>query len=235
MIYIIGDDTGGNDQKYYVSYMIYEEGAGWLRQNIKSAVDAVSRITGEFSRFHFRELINSFQVKKREYYNTIDGKLCNSKESVIEGVVTTFVDLFEQLLKNNIILPKLVVSKLSDTSWKQELDKNILFSLSNSKKDETLLPLLNAHQCMKLLKPYGIDEELCFISDLSGNCEKDIVYKTPLNGNEEIKIRFQSSKEDPLLQMADFLAYSYNRFKKQDSGDIFNRHTRSIVKYYEEI
>ena len=213
--------------------MIYEEGVDWLRENIQSAVDAVARITGKFSRFHFRELINLFQVKEKAYYNTVNGKLCNSKESVIEGAVTAFVDLFERLRKNNVILPKLIVSKLSDNTWQQELDKNILFSYSNAKKEEILLPLLNAHKCIKLLKSYGIGEEVCFISDLAGVCAKDVVYDTPLN--EKIEIHFQSSKEEPLLQMADFLAYTYNRFKKQDYDDMFNRYTKSITKYYTEI
>ena len=94
MIYIIGDDTGNNDQKYYVSYMIYEEGIEWLRQNIQLAVGAVENILGEFPRFHFRELTNLFKVGKISSFNTNHGKLCNSKESVIEGVVSTFVDLF---------------------------------------------------------------------------------------------------------------------------------------------
>ena len=215
--------------------MIYEKGVDWLRKNIQLAVDAVDCITGDFSRFHFRELINSFQVKKKAYYNTTTGNLCNSKESVIEGVVNTFVDLFELLLENNVILPQLIVSKLSDNTWQQELDKNILFSRSNSKKEEILLPLLNAHKCLKFLTSCGIDEELCFISDLAGNCEKEVIYKTPLRENEEINILFQSSKEEPLLQMADFLAYAYNRSKNNSPDDMFNRYTEGITKYYSEV
>ena len=235
MIYIIGDDTGNNNHKYYVSYMIYEEGIEWLRQNIQLAVGAVENILGEFPRFHFRELINLFKVGKVSSFNTNHGKLYNSKESVLEGVVSTFVDLFSKLVENQVIFPQVVVSKLFYNTWQEELDKGLLFSRINSKEEETLLPLLNAHKCIKLLRANNIDEDFCCLSDLSGTNDKVVKHKTSLIGHKEISINCQSAKKEPLLQMADFLAYSYNRLKTCSPNDMFNSYTKNIIKYYSEL
>ena len=66
MIYIIGDDTGGNDQKYYVSYIIYEEGVDYTVEG-----NTIQRIAGgNLPYFEVEERLCTFKdpLRYKNYY-----------------------------------------------------------------------------------------------------------------------------------------------------------------------
>lgn len=235
-IYIVGDDTGDNTNKYYVSYMIYDDGIPYLKDCIEKGVSKVKQIIGNFDRFHFREILNNFKavgIDKQNYYEYNGCKVNNSKESVIEGVTSFFVEIFQIFVEKEYILPVIFVEEINNDNWKDCVRQNFLATFSGTKKCEILLPLLGVDKCIRYLKDNDFDGDLYYLSDWSGTTEKRS-YRYPMMNHSSVDIHFCSSQDEPLLQMADFLAYSYNRLKTRGQEDGFNQSISVIAKYYRE-
>lgn len=237
MIYFVGDDTGHDANKYYVSFLIHDDGVPYLRKSIDAMVSGVKEIVGEFDRFHFRELLNNFSVcgdSKKEYYDFKGERICNSRESVLTGVVSTFTDILCEYIQKEYIFPVILVAKLGGEQWENLLRVGFLSAYSDIKKDEALLPLLGFDSCIRYLEEREIYDEIYCIADLSGKV-KERQYFYPMSNQQQVNIHFISAVDEPLLQMADFLAYSYNKMITKDQNDPYNILTAKIHNYYKKL
>ena len=237
MVYIVGDDTGSGGNKYFVSYMIYEEGVPYLRSRIKQVIDGITKIIGCFDRFHFRNLLNDFYAvgdNKKVLFSCENGLIENSVEGIIEGVVTFFKDTLEEFIKKEYILPQVFVVKKDVYSWKYALEDGCASMMAKVKKAEKILPVICFNKCIQYLRDEDIDDDVICIADRTHG---DSVEKPGLRYSsmgEMVEIQFKSSISEPLLQMADFLAYTYNRNQTKGSDDLFNKNASSVLKYYRE-
>ena len=232
MIYIFGDDTGNEGSKYYVTYMIYDDGIPYLKQKIDIMIDYLKQTFGTFDRFHMKDLNNLFNVKDKHAINFLDGVINNSYNSVLDAVSSIFADCFEELVEKGYIIPMIFVTKIENFGWNEHLHNLLVSKYLGVNGKENIMSLTNVNKCIEYIKRKEINEEIIVVLDMVGKKEKTNKYRFPAYKECEITVSHKSSKDEVLLQMADFLAFSYNRIITKNTDDVFVKNVLKLKKYY---
>lgn len=228
------DDSGIGDVKVYVGFLCNDDNAIQLESWWAKLIEPCKENIPNFNEFHFTDFHGGracFNMKKI----TFGTETCvNNKESRF-GFFSEFASLLKDCFDVGVIERVFVVTN-DDFSEEESIAQTILKAIDHSINHMDDLLSKFVHYVSDFCYSSFCDDELPveFICDnYKDRTEKEIVVHdlTEQAGN---KIFFKNSDEVPLIQIADFLAFIWNRsFNVKDEP--FKNDVKDLLDIYEVI
>ncbi len=233
-MYVVMDDSGNNENKTFIAFICNNTNGQYIKGVINDILCGLKSLNSDISEIHFVDFLHShkdfFFCKDKKIVETSKEKIINNKESKY-----SFFEFFSELvlawLESGIIDRIFVVDS---NDWKDnlrlELEKTIdqeFFKNFNSQV-HLIVPLMK--KCSHYIYSNYDDEELPihYIADnYRGTNKKEFELDEQIYFGK--KIAFENSNENALIQIADFLAFSYNRFYSSPNDLEFCRIVKPVI------
>ncbi len=225
MYYICGDDTSLDNQKFYVSFVIDDGGKKYVDDCINKLAEDIGEEISTFKRIHMRDLCQQFNCDRQPIVVINESPIKNSKDGVYDGVASVFVDMIKTLIDKGCLIPVFYVTSLDSQNVSVYLDNTLLSTLTKIKNKELLGAIYNVKM---ICEDYEIEKEPYTVwVDRLDNKEKTIpINSFPYLGS--FSVHSIDATREPLLQLADFIAYSYKEINAPNHRLAYDQ----LKKYY---
>lgn len=207
-------------KKLFVGYIVNNDNKRVIEETLSSIIKGLKALNPQIKELHFVDFLHNkrdFVFAKEKRLRLGDDVIKNDKDGKY-GFFEFFVELTVSWIENGVIEAVFVSES---ESWKDSLLYSISemqdgFCESTIKKDYKIIMAL-LKKCSDYIWEEYDDEELpiIFIADNFGSTnDKEIeLSKECFLGS---KLLLRNSSDNVLIQLADFLAFAYNRYYNED-------------------